>query len=71
MAISKENELQEAEKMIELLRSCNNSVHIRHILNKYNDKLWDKLANKEELSELEHNFLTEKYHQEEAEAGLL
>lgn len=33
--------------------------------------LWDKVGRKEELTELEHDYLTYCYHMEEARAGLL
>ena len=35
------------------------------------DELWDKVGKKEELTELEHDYLSYCYHMEEAEAGLL
>lgn len=35
------------------------------------DSLWDKVGKKEELTELEHDYLSYCYHMEEARAGLL
>lgn len=35
------------------------------------DELWDKVGKKEELTELEHDYLSYCYHMEEARAGLL
>lgn len=36
-----------------------------------NDRLWDKLSRKEELTQEEHDYLTYCYHVEEYRAGLL